>query len=91
MWAFDIPSVFWFRWWYISAFYTFAVGPVIDRANKVNAMRLTTLIEFIAIGLLVFMSFLDALSTWVLFVTILCYTVAQVFEAPSARLSFAKL
>jgi len=72
-------------------FFAFAVGPVIDRANKVNAMRLTTLIEFIAIGLLVLMSFLDTLSVWVLFVTILCYTVAQVFEAPSGEAFLRKI
>ena len=72
-------------------FFAFAVGPVIDRANKVHVMRLTTLIEFIAIGLLVLVSFMDALSIWVLFATILCYSVAQVFEAPSGGAFLRKI
>ena len=72
-------------------FFAFAVGPVVDRANKVRVMRLTTLIEFIAIGLLVLMSFLDALSVLVMFATILMYTIAQVFEAPSGGAFLRKI
>ena len=72
-------------------FFSFAAGPVIDRANKVRAMRWTTLIEFTAVGLLAFVSFQGSVHVLFMFVVILLYTVAQVFEAPSGGAFLRKI
>ena len=65
-------------------FFAFVAGPVVDRSNKVKIMRRTTFIEFSAITILVVFSYLDALHVLIMFAAILIYTVAQVFESPSA-------
>ena len=72
-------------------FFSFAAGPVIDRANKVKAMRWTTLIEFIAVGLLAFISFQGSVHVLFMFAVILLYTVAQVFEAPAGNAFLRKI
>jgi MFS family permease len=65
-------------------FFSFAVGPVIDRANKVRAMRLTNFIEFFGIGMLALASYLGALNILIMFAAILFYSISAVFESPSS-------
>ena len=64
-------------------FFAFAVGPAVDRANKVRVIRRTTLIEFAAVGLLAFVSSQGRVHVLFMFAVILLYTVAQVFETPA--------
>jgi len=63
--------------------FSFAVGPVVDRSNKVKIMRLTTLLEFGVLALLTFTPLLENLGVMFMFAVILVYAFAALFEGPS--------
>jgi len=61
-----------------------AVGPMIDRRNKIMIMRLTTLLEFLVLALLAFSPLLDSLGVLFMFAVIFVYNVAALFERPAS-------
>jgi len=63
--------------------FSFAVGPVVDRSNKVRIMRLTTLLEFGLLALLTFTPLLENLGVMFMFAIIFIYALAALFEGPS--------
>lgn len=63
--------------------FALAVGPVVDRRNKVSIMRITTLLEFAVLALLVAVPFQDSLGVGFMFAVILIYAMAALFEAPA--------
>jgi len=65
--------------------FSFIVGPVVDRSNKVNIMRLTTLIEFGVLALLTFTPLMESLGVMFMFAVICVFAVAALFEAPSGN------
>jgi len=65
--------------------FSFAVGPVVDRSNKVKIMRLTTLLEFGVLALLTFTPLLESLGVLFMFTVITVYSIAALFEGPSGR------
>ena len=62
---------------------SFAVGPIVDRRNKVNIMRITTLLEFLVLALLAFTPLQENLGVLFMFATILVYNMAALFENPA--------
>jgi len=64
--------------------FSLMVGPVVDRRSKVTIMRLTTLLEFLVLTLLVVLSAFEILSVVVMFVIIFIYALAALFEGPAA-------
>ena len=63
--------------------FSFAVGPIVDRRNKVTIMRLTTLFEFLVLALLAFTPLLDSLGVMFMFAVIFVYNTAALFESPA--------
>ena len=63
---------------------SFAVGPIVDRRNKVAIMRLTTLLEFIVLSLLAFTPLLDSFGVMFMFAVIFVYNMAALFEMPAS-------
>jgi len=63
--------------------FAFAVGPIVDRRNKVTIMRLTTLLEFVVLTMLVFIPFQERFGVIFMFGVIFIYSLAALFEAPS--------
>jgi len=63
---------------------SFAVGPIIDRRNKVAIMRLTTFLEFLVLGLLAFTPLVDQLGVMFMFAVIFIYNIAALFENPAS-------
>ncbi|MCL2407127.1 MAG: MFS transporter [Defluviitaleaceae bacterium] len=63
--------------------FAFAVGPVIDRRNKVTIMRLTTFLEFAVLAMLVVTPFQERLGVMFMFAVIFIYSLAALFEAPA--------
>jgi MFS family permease len=61
---------------------SFAVGPTVDRKNKVAIMRISTLLEFAVLSLLVILPFQD-MGVWFLFAVVFTFAVASLFEAPA--------
>jgi len=64
---------------------SFAVGPVVDRRNKVVIMRLTTLLEFLVLSLVAFTPLQEQLGALFMFAVILIYSMAALYEAPSSN------
>ena len=71
--------------------FSFVVGPFVDRSNKVSVMRITTLIEFVAVGLLVVLAHMDMLNVMFMFALILLYSITAVFEGPSGGAFLRKI
>ena len=71
--------------------FSFAVGPFIDRSNKVRVMRITTFIEFTVVGTLVVLAYFDVLNVWFMFALILLYSITEVFERPSGGAFLRKI
>ena len=63
--------------------FSFAVGPIVDRRNKVTIIRLTTLLEFFVLSLLAFTPFKDSIGVMFMFAVIFAYSVAHLFEGPA--------
>jgi len=63
---------------------SFVVGPIVDRRNKVNIMRITTLLEFLVLALLAFTPLQENLGVLFMFAIILVYNIAALFENPAA-------
>ena len=64
---------------------SFAVGPVVDRRNKVIIMRLTTFLEFLVLSLVAFTPLQEQFGALFMFVVIFIYSMAALFEAPSGN------
>ena len=62
---------------------SFAVGPIVDRRNKVAIMRITTLLEFVVLGLLAFTPLINHLGVLFMFAVIFTYNLAALFENPA--------
>ncbi|MCL2169406.1 MAG: MFS transporter [Defluviitaleaceae bacterium] len=63
--------------------FSFMVGPVVDKGNKVLIMRLTTFLEFAVVGLLAFVPFQEYFGVWFMFSVIAIYSIAALFEGPA--------
>ena len=70
---------------------SFAVGPIVDRRNKVNIMRITTLLEFLVLALLAFTPLQENLGVLFMFAIILVYNIAALFENPAATAYLPKI
>ena len=62
---------------------SFTVGPIVDRRNKINIMRITTFLEFLVLALLAFTPLKEHLGIWFMFASILVYNIAALFENPA--------
>jgi len=62
---------------------SFAVGPVVDRRNKITIMRLTTFLEFLVLSLLAFTPLQEHLGVLFMFAVIFAYNIAALFENPA--------
>jgi len=62
---------------------SFAVGPIVDRGNKITIMRLTTLLEFLVLFLLAFTPLQEHLGVLFMFAVIFAYNIAALFENPA--------
>ena len=65
--------------------FSFAIGPIIDRKNKVNIMRLTSVLEFLSVALLTFVPFQEVFGVWFMFMVILIFSLSALFEVPSGN------
>jgi len=63
--------------------FSVAVGPIVDRNNKVKIMRLTTLVEFGVLALLTLTPMLESLGVMFMFAVISIFAIAALFEGPS--------
>jgi len=63
--------------------FAFAVGPIVDRRSKVMIMRLTTLLEFGVLAMLIFVPFQESFGVVFMFAVIFIYSLAALFEAPA--------
>jgi len=63
---------------------SFAVGPIVDRRNKITIMRLTTLLEFLVLSLLAFTPLQEHLGVLFMFAVIFAYNIAALFENPAS-------
>jgi len=64
--------------------FAFAVGPIVDRGNKVTIMRITTFLEFAVLAMLIFVPFQERFGVVFMFTVIFIYSLAALFEAPSS-------
>jgi len=64
--------------------FSFAVGPIVDRRNKVSIMRLTTLLEFSVLSLLAFTPLQEQIGVLFMFGVILAFGIAALFESPAS-------
>ena len=62
---------------------SFAVGPIVDRRNKLTIIRLTTFLEFMVLSLLAFTPLLDQLGILFMFAVVFAYNIAALFENPA--------
>jgi len=62
---------------------SFAVGPVVDRRNKITIMRITTFLEFVVLSLLAFTPLREYLGVLFMFAVIFTYNIAALFENPA--------
>ena len=62
--------------------FSFTVGPIVDKRNKIAIMRFTTLLEFLVLSLLAFTPLLDNLGVVFMFAVVFVYNVAALFESP---------
>jgi len=62
---------------------SFAVGPIVDRRNKITIMRLTTFLEFLVLSLLAFTPLQEHLGVLFMFAVIFAYNIAALFENPA--------
>ena len=65
--------------------FSFAVGPIVDRGNKVAIMRITTVLEFVVLGALVFIPFQENFGVVFMFAVIFIYSIAALFEVPASK------
>jgi len=65
--------------------FSFAIGPIVDRRNKVSIMCLTTLLEFLVISLLAFTPVQEQFGILFMFAVILIYNIAALFESPAGN------
>ena len=70
---------------------SFAVGPIVDRRNKVNIMRITTLLEFLVLALLAYTPLKESLGVLFMFAVILVYNIAALFENPAGTAYLPKI
>ncbi|MCL2190186.1 MAG: MFS transporter [Defluviitaleaceae bacterium] len=67
------------------AVFSFAVGPLVDRKNKVTIMRLTTLLEFFVLALVTFTPLMEQIGVIFMFGVIVVYCTAALFENPASN------
>ena len=65
--------------------FSFAVGPVVDRRNKITIMRITTFLEFVVLSLLAFTPLQENLGVLFTFAIIFTFSVGVLFESPASR------
>jgi len=65
--------------------FSFAVGPVVDRRNKVIIARFTTFLEFLVLVLVAFTPLVEQLGVMFMFAVIFVYAVTIVFEGPAGN------
>jgi len=63
--------------------FSLAVGPIVDRNNKVRIMKATTFLEFGVLAMLTFTPLLENLGAPFMLSVIFIYSLAALFEAPS--------
>jgi len=63
---------------------SFAVGPIVDRRNKIAIMRFTTFLEFLVLSFLAFTPLQEHLGVMFMFAVIFAYNIAALFENPAA-------
>jgi len=63
--------------------FSFAVGPIVDRRNKITIMRLTTFLEFSVLSVLAFTPLQEYFGVLFMFAVIFLYSIAALFEAPA--------
>ena len=61
----------------------FTVGPMVDANNKVKIMRVTSLIEFAVLAVLVVLAYNGQIPAFIMFAVILCFSIAALFERAS--------
>ena len=61
----------------------FTIGPMVDTNNKVTIMRITSLIEFVVLAILVALASGGQIPAFIMFAVILCFSVAALFERAS--------
>ena len=64
---------------------SFAVGPVVDRRNKVVIMRVTTFLELLVLSLVAFTPLQEQLGVLFMFAVIFAYSMAALFEVPAGN------
>jgi len=64
--------------------FSFAVGPIVDRYNKIAIMRLTTFLEFLVLSLLAFTPLQEGFGAPFMFAVIFLYNIAALFENPAS-------
>jgi len=65
--------------------FSFAVGPIVDRHDKVTIMRLTTLLEVLVLAMLAFSPLQELLGVGFMFAVIFAYNIAALFESPAGN------
>jgi len=65
------------------AVFSFMVGPLVDRKNKVTIMRLTTFLEFLVLALVTFTPLVEQIGVLFMFAAIFIYSIAALFEGPA--------
>jgi len=65
--------------------FSFAVGPLADRRNKVSIIRVTLILEFIPLALLAFTPLLETIGIMFMFAVIIAYSIARLFEGPASN------
>jgi len=65
--------------------FSFAVGPIVDRRNKITIMRVTTFLEFVVLSLLAFTPFQERFGVLFTFAIILAFSIGVLFESPASR------
>jgi len=63
--------------------FSFAVGPIVDRYNKIAIMRFTTFLEFLVLSLLAFTPLQEGFGAPFMFAVIFLYNIAALFENPA--------
>lgn len=71
--------------------FSFAVGPIVDRCNKVTIMRLSTFLEFLVLSILVYAPLQDTFGVLFMFGVIFIYNVAALFEVPAGTALLPKI
>ncbi|MCL2425894.1 MAG: MFS transporter [Oscillospiraceae bacterium] len=69
----------------VPSMFSFAIGPIVDRRNKITIMRFTTFLEFLVLSLLAFTPLQEQLGVLFTFAIIFTFSVGVLFESPASR------